>query len=361
MTLQEPMGYAPTPHELTLARALLCDEALASPAASEWLDEVDFKNINEGLRRLLPLLYHRASSWALDHPRLPILHADYKRYWLATKRMHFQADAVLNTLASLEAPVVLLKGAALSRTVYPFPVLRPHSDIDLLLKPGNVKAACELLIASGFKLNQESWHSLLLIKDDALELDLHISPYHEAFSEQLVSPIFSRLIVLPSTAGNLYRLGHEDQFLHTLAHGMRSNPVSPLRWMVDAMHILRDPKVVFRWDLFLAEATRLDLVEVATRGLKLLNDVCPNEINQETIAALERKRTFASGLWFKAEREWKGPSVIWGKARRNGSFLKSLGLFVSHYHSVGSNEGKGRLALKAISRSYKMLTGSAHR
>jgi hypothetical protein len=352
------MGYAPTPHELTLARAVLCDADQARPAAATWLDEVDFTNINEGLRRLIPLLYHRLSGWGMDHPKLPILRADYKRYWLATRRIQFQSDAVLNALAGLDAPVILLKGSALGRTVYPLPVLRPYSDIDLLFKLGDYGAARDMLLASGFRLEQESWHSSLLLKDDALEVDLHLSPYHEAFSEPLIKPLFSRLITLPGTTENLYRLGHEDQMLHTLAHGLRSNPVSPLRWMVDAMHILREPDLIFSWDLFMNEVTRLDLVEVAARGLTLLSSICPDEFDPEVIKALEGQRTLASGLRFKAEREWKGPSVIWGNARRNGDLLSGARLFMSHYGKVGANEGARRLVVRAFSRSYKMLIGA---
>jgi hypothetical protein len=293
-------------------------------------------------------------GWGMDHPKSLSVRQQYRRCWLATQRIQYQADRLVETLAPLGSPVVFLKGAALGRTVYHSPALRPLSDIDLLVRPHDFLAARDLLVASGFALSSESWHSSLLLKTGYPEVDLHQSPYHEAFSEALVAPIFSRIETLPLVGGSVYRLGNEDQLLHTLAHGLRANTVSPLRWMVDAIHVLRSAGPLFAWDMFLREAIRLDLVEVAVRGLEMLDSLCPGEVDSPTLSVLVNKRTTFTGLLFKAEREWNGPIVVWGQARRNGGLLESLSLFVGHY----ARQGGRQLVLKAISRAQKIMISS---
>lgn len=46
---------------------------------------------------------------------------------------------------------LVLKGAALAKTVYPDPFLRPGSDLDILVRPGDVRRARKALEAAGYR------------------------------------------------------------------------------------------------------------------------------------------------------------------------------------------------------------------
>ena len=327
----ELIGYAPASGDITLLQALLGRDDTARSAAEEWLNVTEISEVNEGLRRLLPLLHYRMTCWGMEHPKSAVVSHEYRRYWLATQRVQYQADRLLEILAPLERPVVFLKGAALGRTVYPSPALRPLSDVDFLVSRHEFRAAQDILTASGFLLSSESWHASLLVQAGYPEVDLHKSPYHEAFSEALVAPIFSRTVELTHHCGSAHRLGAEDQFLHTIAHGLRPNVVSPLRWVVDAIHVLRAAGPSFCWDAFLSEVVRLKFDEVAARGLTILDSICPGEVDASTLSSLRERLSTLTGLMFMADREWGGPARVWGLVRRNGGWLERLDLISQHY------------------------------
>jgi len=327
----ELIGYAPRSGDITLLQALLGRDDAARSAAEEWLNVSEISEVNEGVRRLLPLLHYRMTCWGMEHPKSALVSQEYRRYWLATQRVQYQADRLLEMLAPLKCPVVFLKGAALGRTVYPSRALRPLSDVDFLVPRHEFRAAQDILTASGFSLSDESWHASLLVQAGYPEVDLHKSPYHEAFSEALVAPIFSRTVELSHDCGNAHCLGAEDQLLHTIAHGLRPNVVSPIRWVVDAIHVLRAAGRSFSWDAFLSEAVRLDFEEVAARGLTILDSICPGEVDASTLSSLRERRSTLTGLMFMAEREWRGPPRVWGLVRRNGGWLERLDLISQHY------------------------------
>ena len=59
----------------------------------------------------------------------------------------------ISTLLTRAAiPSIWLKGAALARTLYPDPTLRPMSDLDVLVSPEQCVAAVELLCHAGYRL-----------------------------------------------------------------------------------------------------------------------------------------------------------------------------------------------------------------
>ena len=355
----EIRNYVPNTEERLLLKALLdLNDDVARDSAQAWLDQSDLDRLNEGHRRLMPFLYQRIKSLELEHPKTSGVGREYRRFWISSKRDHFQVDQLSNALSELATPIVFLKGAALSQTVYPAFALRPFMDLDILVPPQNFLAAKQLIIASGFEAQTRAApHATTLGRKDFLDIDLHQSPYHEAYSEKLVSPIFSRLVALQQNSNNLYRLGDEDQLLHTIAHGLRRNVVSPMRWVVDASLQLRASGNTFDWDLLCREAIRLNFAEVAYRAFTILDSFCHDEIDAPTIARLERQRTSITRIWFVAEREWRGPSVVWGTARRNHNIIASMVVFLKHYVSIAQSDGIQYLARKALARVGKILAG----
>jgi hypothetical protein len=79
------------------------------------------------------------------------------------------------------------------------------------------------------------------------------------------------------------------------------------------------------------EVVRLDFEEVAARGLTILDSICPGEVDAFTLSSLRERRSTLTGLMFVAEREWRGPTRVWGRGRRNGGGLERLGFIGEHY------------------------------
>ena len=107
---------------------------------------------------LAPLVFYRLRETGLV-ARLPAdvagsLRADY----YATAAYHVLLSAALRDLLAELSPAdirpIVLKGMALSSTLYPTPAARPTSDLDLLIERAQVPAAKQTLLKLGY---QDTW------------------------------------------------------------------------------------------------------------------------------------------------------------------------------------------------------------
>lgn len=100
----------------------------------------------------------RSSLW----PDLPAavrheLGEDFQQITIRAYRMEDELARVVQALAVAGIPVLLLKGAALGRTVYGSPAERPVSDFDLLVPRSAMQAACLALQARGYQAAGLYW------------------------------------------------------------------------------------------------------------------------------------------------------------------------------------------------------------
>ena len=337
--METPHHFLPDDTELLLLKALLAPPEQAQAAAIDWLQGRDLMALNEGLRRLLPLLFHHMENWQLLHPSKSQLAYFYKHYWLMTARIYAQRDRILSLLQPLDIPLILLKGLALGPSVYPAPATRPTHDIDLFIAPQNFDAVRSALEQAGFTCKQDALHSCLLSREDVPELDLHRSPYHELYSEKFVQPLCDRILPLHGMASKAFALGHEDQLLHSILHGLYPNSVSPLRWVVDASFILRAYGPQFNWAIFRKEADRLGQSETVWVALDVIARLTPQLIPAHTQAGWFPALTAEEKENLIAEKSLRGPWATWRMVRKNHGAMKSLAkflhLYAMHFQALG--------------------------
>jgi hypothetical protein len=101
---------------------------------------------------LAPLLYAHARSAGVQLPlavkrKLQGLHL---RHHHANQVRTGVLRDILSAYHAAGVPVLVLKGAALAHTVYPEPGLRPMSDLDILVREGDLCRAQSLLTGLGF-------------------------------------------------------------------------------------------------------------------------------------------------------------------------------------------------------------------
>lgn len=101
------------------------------------------------LRRLLPLLSRR-----LPEPENRPFEVFYRDHVGRTRHLLEVVPGVVETLAGQGIDSLLLKGAALVRTCYDDPALRPMGDVDLLVRPDQFDQALALLLARGWGEHQ---------------------------------------------------------------------------------------------------------------------------------------------------------------------------------------------------------------
>lgn len=103
---------------------------------------------------LAPLLLHGMGARAAEIAPPPVLATlRERRRRLAVLGLR-QAAVLRQACAALDAaavPFIVVKGAALARLVYPDPLLRPMSDIDLWVDPQRVDDARRSLASAGFR------------------------------------------------------------------------------------------------------------------------------------------------------------------------------------------------------------------
>ena len=139
---------------------------------------------------IAPLLHEAVQAgglpWLPETIRRGLREARIAELSLEEKR----ARALTRVLAALAAepllPVLLIKGAASARTIYPAPELRPRSDLDLLIAPADRTRALAMLRSRGYRQHAKTrgtreddadWHESTLVDplDLAQELDHHFA------------------------------------------------------------------------------------------------------------------------------------------------------------------------------------------
>lgn len=328
--------YLPDAMQQLVLTALLGPDKAASRAALAWLDRVNFDAITEGDTRLMPMLSHRLTELGIDHPLCGRIRGLYRRAWYIDRTIRKDLAAALATVAEASRSPVVLKGAALGVYAYAKPAFRPFADLDVLVPPEDLQAVLDRLGAIGTKVAEPVFHAVMVRLHNGREIDIHRSPYHMAFRPHHVRPLFSRL--RPLAAGQFgpsspvcFTLGDADQLLHTMAHGLKPNPVAPIRWVVDAAMILRAAGEGFDWRHFIAEARLLELEAPAVLGLREVARFCRVPGLAEALSKLETDIPGRALRRYRAEALADGPAKVWQATRRNACGPARLRLFAQFY------------------------------
>lgn len=98
------------------------------------------------------VLYHALHEHAAEVPEpvLQRLKLQYLANTFRAQRAATSVDAIAAALGRARVPLILLKGAALLRGLYPDAGLRPLTDIDVLIDPGDLERAGAELQRIGF-------------------------------------------------------------------------------------------------------------------------------------------------------------------------------------------------------------------
>jgi hypothetical protein len=142
---------------LACARANLRTEEFP-PIDRDFLATIDWDHLTAlGCRHgIAPLIYHhlRQTEGVSTLPPSAIdgLRRTYYGNVARNTLLYQELHGVLSALQGMGSQVIVLKGAALAETVYPDRVLRPMSDIDLLVRPEEIARIEDTLIDLGYAL-----------------------------------------------------------------------------------------------------------------------------------------------------------------------------------------------------------------
>ncbi len=182
---------------------------------------------------------------------------------------------ILRAFEAAGIPVISLKGPTFALLAYGNIALREFTDLDLLVKPGDIVQARDALVREGYQLRfhmaGDPDAALLHSRNRQLDffntgrgtlIDLHWGALHEMFSFQLpVDQLFESAQVEHAEGISFLSLSPEHLLLYLCAHGTKHCWLN-LRWLCDvACHVRAaqglDWEVCIHWA---AEAAHCDLV-----------------------------------------------------------------------------------------------------
>jgi len=183
-------------------------------------------------------------------------------------------------------PVISLKGPALASQAYRNIALREFCDLDLLIRPGEVRAAHDTLVREGYELRFSQAPGAdaasLLSRNRQLEfvnhergtlIDLHWGALHEMFSFQLsVDRLFRAAQVAECEGITFLSLSPEHLMLYLCAHGTKHCWLT-LRDLCDGASYMRTATRELNWELCIREAEAANCELVLKHSLLLAQRV----------------------------------------------------------------------------------------
>ena len=257
--------------------------------------------------RLSPCLDLLVSRDWLDWSQLSLLAPVVEREQDALKLRTSMEQAALSELGGLGVPLLLLKGAALARWLYPAPDLRDRLDMDLLVDVLELDRLREHLHQTGWRrwpmsasVTQETW------RRQGLDLDLHwrLSDHPVFFHVLDFSELWSTARGIRGLSEPVRTLAPVYALVHAVIHyfGSHSKEPMPALFLVDLLLLWESLDSGERRALD-GLLGRLGLHGLAARAFQLADQCFPGA---DCDAPVEEWRQRGSGQWQTALAEPHG-------------------------------------------------------
>jgi hypothetical protein len=229
--------------------SLLKDAPVLPPNASK--DDWDKLLIALKNQWISPFLYWKITtlSSAAHLPRHVVEQLRNAFLWsrFRTLQMDKQLSGMLDAFQHAGIDVLILKGPALARSVYPDPATRPSSDLDILIKPAQVERAVVLLQELGYRRKTKRFMPFLkdIYKDDLFSpsgktryfrgIELHWDLYllHGKTREVGVEDLFQRAVELKTPSLVMKTLHPIDALMYAAINIRNHLPHNRLTWIYD--------------------------------------------------------------------------------------------------------------------------------
>ena len=299
-------------HELLLD-ATLGPETRAVAAFARWRETQPVDTLDAGSIRLLPLLVPRGHLFDPRDPAWPVIRGCYRRAFVHGQLVSRRAIDAIARLATAGIPVLALKGGALFAYYDHNPALRPMNDFDALVPRVHAEAAIRLLLSAGWNCawpEPESlpcaYHGACFTSADGLQFDLHWQPLAAA-SDSDDATIWDASVETSVPGGTVRAPCAADLLTIVCAHAAPWSPLSPVRWVADALKIIGGEGAHFDWSRVVSRARvwRVTLplhdtlsylaqrwaVDVPASALRALADTPVHRIDRHAYVVLGRMPT----------------------------------------------------------------------
>ncbi len=275
-------GCWPSLLQEKLLQAALCDGETARSAWQSWRSTVEIEHLEHVSHRLLPLLAHSLARQGVT------LNEDDKAFfvraaretWFKNQMLLARGATLIRDLEASGIATLVFKGAALTLQFYSNFSLRPMNDFDILVPSHQAKRAYNWALENGWKFDVETDPALLT---DVFLENLHGQGFRNAQGQSF--DLHKRLLhhdTEPDTdfwdaslpleihGVTTKTLCASDHLLTALSHGVRWEENAPLRWVADAMTILRVAPEQIDWNRVLEQTRKRQMHLPVQAGLQYL-------------------------------------------------------------------------------------------
>jgi hypothetical protein len=312
-------------------QACLLPEERALKAFGGWLRTPTASRNDPASQRLLPLLWWRCDQWQQHalNSHLSGGISSWKqamlRTWALNQRRLSQANRFAELMAKAGVPLMLVKGLPLALGAYPHLGLRPMEDLDLVVPDAHAHQAIEVLTTAGWsplptplkgsdapeaerhhpwtrqKRDQADFSELYFrIRNghgfshpDGSQADLHWYVFHEQCDPGIDTALWDKAQSLqrwnesptPGVSSLLLMPDPADHLLLVLSHANRWDSTAPVRWVADAVLLLK-AATPFDWQRFVNVAQARGLTATAGALLTYLAQQMEMEIPAEVLKEL---------------------------------------------------------------------------
>jgi hypothetical protein len=325
-------GIWPSSRQELLLRAALATGTEACDAFGLWQSGLDIDGLDGASVRLLPLLYRNLLDQDVRiQPRLlDRLRGVYRQAWYRNQLLLAVVAEVVDRFNQASVPAVLLKGVPLAVHYYPSIGSRPMTDADILVRPEHADRALQIARAAGLvpKFSPGEWPPRLtaskpFVHPSGWEFDLHTNVMHECRGKGRDNAMWAGAV--PATVNGIpaLTLAPEDHLVHAIAHGVWRNPLPPIRWVADAVMLVRTRGDAFDWPRVLRETRERRLTLLARRALRYLRDRMALGIPDAVLAELEREVPTLTERFEYRARMWSGAVGL--AATRVSDYMRARG------------------------------------
>ena len=291
-------GCWPTGEQELLLRAALLPGKDALDAWRKWKAVVNINLIDAGSQRLFPLLYRNLRNNGIQDPLMITFRGVHRYIWYRNQLIFHELTALLGSFRDRKIETMLLKGAALIPLYYKDLGLRFLGDFDLLVPTKQALAAIRLLLRLGWTPKQRSAELLNepyisrrpshpFINQAGQACDLHWHVLNDVCWPDGDDDFWERSVSINLGDVSTRVLAPADQLLHTLVHGAAWNVIPPLRWVADAMMILKADHAEINWDRFIEQAQKRRFILPIRDTMNYLHNVLEAPIPPEVLQDIE--------------------------------------------------------------------------
>jgi hypothetical protein len=267
--------YWPTGEQELFLRAALREEAEAIRAWGVIRDRLDLDRIDVGSERLLPLIAANLRRHGVRDSELGRCLELYRETGSRNRALFDAVGAVVHALTTEGIETMVLKGWALAELSYKDVALRPMSDVDLLVRRTDARRTSLILRRLGWSPEHDvtpafarTRHGVTFKNPPGQQCDLHWWMFQEYCPAILDEEVWASSIAIDLRSASTRVPAPADQLLHVCIHGAKWERKPGIRWIADAVLLLRAGSI--DWPRLISQAERRGFVLRMQQTLRYL-------------------------------------------------------------------------------------------